>query len=127
MNTVKIFVIFSPWVLKRNCILDKVLAVQEKSGKFRGSGVWKFPTGVVDPVGLLRKSTIILLYSLPIFIKFFLCHQGEDISAGAVREVKEETGVCSKLLPKRTYLLDFLLISISNERNMANTILRLAD
>ncbi|KAG6514771.1 hypothetical protein ZIOFF_025141 [Zingiber officinale] len=27
----------------------EVLAVQEKSGKFRGSGVWKFPTGVVDP------------------------------------------------------------------------------
>ncbi|URE22105.1 BSD [Musa troglodytarum] len=44
----------------------EVLAVQEKSGKFRGSGIWKFPTGVVEP--------------------------GEDISAGAVREVKEETG-----------------------------------
>ncbi|KAJ0965326.1 hypothetical protein J5N97_026464 [Dioscorea zingiberensis] len=45
----------------------EVLAVQEKSGKFRGSGVWKFPTGVVD--------------------------QGEDLFAGAVREVKEETGI----------------------------------
>lgn len=107
--------------------MDKVLAVQEKSGKFRGSGVWKFPTGVVDPVGPLRKYTILILSSLPIFIKFFLFHQGEDISAGAVREVKEETGVCSKLPRKRTYLLDFLLISIFNERNMANTILRLPD
>ncbi|RWV99600.1 hypothetical protein BHE74_00034027 [Ensete ventricosum] len=28
----------------------EVLAVQEKSGKFRGSGVWKFPTGVVEPI-----------------------------------------------------------------------------
>ncbi|WOK92032.1 nudix hydrolase 2 isoform X4 [Canna indica] len=45
----------------------EVLAVQEKNGRLRGSGVWKFPTGVVDP--------------------------GEDISAGAVREVKEETGI----------------------------------
>ncbi|ONK79360.1 uncharacterized protein A4U43_C01F5570 [Asparagus officinalis] len=45
----------------------EVLAVQERSGKLRGSGVWKFPTGVVD--------------------------QGEDIFAGAVREVKEETGI----------------------------------
>lgn len=24
--------------------------VQEKSGSFRGTGVWKFPTGVVDEV-----------------------------------------------------------------------------
>ncbi|XP_010252771.1 PREDICTED: nudix hydrolase 2 [Nelumbo nucifera] len=45
----------------------EVLVVQEKSGKFRGTGVWKFPTGVVD--------------------------EGEDICKGAVREVKEETGI----------------------------------
>lgn len=45
----------------------EILVVQEKTGRFRGSGVWKLPTGVVD--------------------------QGEDLSAGAVREVKEETGV----------------------------------
>ncbi|KAK9267823.1 hypothetical protein L1049_010259 [Liquidambar formosana] len=45
----------------------EVLVVQEKSGLFRGTGVWKFPTGVVD--------------------------EGEDICAAAVREVKEETGV----------------------------------
>ncbi|XP_057753421.1 nudix hydrolase 2-like isoform X2 [Arachis stenosperma] len=44
----------------------EVLVVQENSGHFRGSGVWKFPTGVVD--------------------------QGEDICVAAVREVKEETG-----------------------------------
>ncbi|XP_065854773.1 nudix hydrolase 2 isoform X1 [Euphorbia lathyris] len=45
----------------------EVLVVQEKSGIFRGSGVWKFPTGVVD--------------------------EGEDLCAAAVREVKEETNV----------------------------------
>lgn len=28
-----------------------MLVVQEKSGGFRGTGVWKFPTGVVDEVG----------------------------------------------------------------------------
>lgn len=45
----------------------EVLVVQENSGFFRGRGVWKFPTGVVD--------------------------EGEDICAAAVREVKEETGI----------------------------------
>ncbi|KAF8391679.1 hypothetical protein HHK36_023987 [Tetracentron sinense] len=45
----------------------EVLVVQEKSGKFRGTGVWKFPTGVVD--------------------------EGEDICMAAIREVKEETGI----------------------------------
>ncbi|KAF7840513.1 nudix hydrolase 2-like [Senna tora] len=50
----------------------EVLVVQEKSGFFRGTGVWKFPTGVVD--------------------------QGEDICAAAVREVKEETGVDSEFV-----------------------------
>ncbi|KAI6704708.1 hypothetical protein NL676_007670 [Syzygium grande] len=46
---------------------DELLVVQEKTGLFRGTGVWKFPTGVVD--------------------------EGEDICAAAVREVKEETGI----------------------------------
>lgn len=45
----------------------ELLVVQEKSGRLRGSGVWKLPTGVVE--------------------------QGEDIYAGAIREVKEETGI----------------------------------
>ncbi|KAF5741365.1 nudix hydrolase 2-like [Tripterygium wilfordii] len=46
---------------------QEVLVVQEKGGKFKGTGVWKFPTGVVN--------------------------EGEDICESAVREVKEETGV----------------------------------
>ncbi|KAI4296051.1 hypothetical protein L6164_036041 [Bauhinia variegata] len=50
----------------------EVLVVQEKSGLFRGTGVWKLPTGVVD--------------------------QGEDICAAAVREVKEETGIDSEFM-----------------------------
>ncbi|MCH90172.1 nudix hydrolase 2-like, partial [Trifolium medium] len=45
----------------------EVLVVQEKTGHFRGTGSWKFPTGVAD--------------------------QGEDICVAAVREAKEETGV----------------------------------
>lgn len=51
---------------------QEVLVVQENSGHFRRTGVWKFPTGVVD--------------------------QGEDICAAAVREVKEETGVDSEFV-----------------------------
>ncbi|MCL7048659.1 hypothetical protein MKW94_025556, partial [Papaver nudicaule] len=45
----------------------EILVVQESSGVFKGTGVWKFPTGVIN--------------------------EGEDISIGAVREVKEETGI----------------------------------
>ncbi|XP_050279742.1 nudix hydrolase 7-like isoform X24 [Quercus robur] len=45
----------------------EVLVVQENSGYFKGTGVWKLPTGVVD--------------------------EGEDICTAAVREVKEETGI----------------------------------
>ncbi|XP_051133718.1 nudix hydrolase 2-like [Andrographis paniculata] len=51
---------------------NEVLVVQEKSGHFRGTGVWKFPTGVVD--------------------------EGEDICDAAIREVKEETGIDSIFL-----------------------------
>ncbi|XP_022877904.1 nudix hydrolase 2 [Olea europaea var. sylvestris] len=51
---------------------NEVLVVQEKSGTFGGTGVWKFPTGVVD--------------------------EGEDICDAAVREVKEETGIDSKFV-----------------------------
>ncbi|CAN1194020.1 Nudix hydrolase 2 [Linum perenne] len=45
----------------------EILVVQEKSGVFRGTGIWKIPTGVVD--------------------------EGEDIFTAAMREVKEETQV----------------------------------
>ncbi|KAK2441147.1 nudix hydrolase [Trifolium repens] len=46
---------------------NEVLVVQEISGKFGGTGVWKMPTGVVD--------------------------EGEDICDAAIREVEEETGI----------------------------------
>ncbi|XP_074287834.1 uncharacterized protein LOC141612987 [Silene latifolia] len=45
----------------------ELLVVQENSGRLRGTGIWKVPTGVVD--------------------------EGADICVAAVREVKEETGV----------------------------------
>ncbi|PIA58313.1 hypothetical protein AQUCO_00500324v1 [Aquilegia coerulea] len=59
--------IFLPKTELCSMIVITVLVVQEKSGKFRGTGLWKFPTGVVD--------------------------EGEDICKGAMREVKEETGI----------------------------------
>ncbi|XP_042479326.1 nudix hydrolase 2-like isoform X3 [Macadamia integrifolia] len=52
------------------CVINdkrEILVIQEKSGPFGGTGIWKFPTGVVD--------------------------EGEDICKAAVREVKEETGI----------------------------------
>ncbi|KAK4847018.1 hypothetical protein QYF36_024398 [Acer negundo] len=45
----------------------EVLVVQERNGRFKGTNVWKLPTGTVD--------------------------EGEDICTAAIREVKEETGV----------------------------------
>ncbi|XP_071694193.1 nudix hydrolase 10-like [Rutidosis leptorrhynchoides] len=45
----------------------EMLVVQEKNGVLRGSGIWKIPTGIVE--------------------------EGEEISAGVIREVKEETGI----------------------------------
>ncbi|KAG0597403.1 hypothetical protein M758_UG335300 [Ceratodon purpureus] len=51
---------------------NEILAVQEKNGPLKGTGVWKMPTG--------------------------LTNQGEDIFDGAIREVKEETGVDARFL-----------------------------
>lgn len=50
----------------------QVLAIQERNGPLRGLGVWKMPTGLVN--------------------------EAEDVCAGAVREVKEETGVDTEFL-----------------------------
>ncbi|KAH9300392.1 hypothetical protein KI387_011975 [Taxus chinensis] len=50
----------------------EVLAVQEKHGGIEDSQIWKMPTGLI--------------------------HQSEDIFTGAVREVKEETGIDSDFL-----------------------------
>jgi len=52
--------------------MGEVLVVQERSGQFKGTGVWKLPTGVVN--------------------------EGEDINMAAMREVKEETGIDTKFV-----------------------------
>ncbi|MBA0617851.1 hypothetical protein Godav_027266 [Gossypium davidsonii] len=66
----------------------QVLVVQEKNGKFKGTGVWKFPTGVVD--------------------------EGEDISMAAIREVKEETGIDTEFVEILAfrYVLSYLLLMV---------------
>lgn len=70
--------------------------VQEKNGILRGSGLWKFPTGVVDQVTSIPKNVKEILTEMQqsYFSTDLLVVQGEDIAAGAIREVKEETGVC---------------------------------
>ncbi|KAL5865424.1 hypothetical protein ACOSQ3_002938 [Xanthoceras sorbifolium] len=50
----------------------EVLVVQESNGRFKGTNVWKLPTGVVN--------------------------ESEDICTAAVREVKEETGIDTKFI-----------------------------
>ncbi|KAH9330348.1 hypothetical protein KI387_002456, partial [Taxus chinensis] len=50
----------------------EVLVVQEKYGPYKDSGLWKMPTGRIE--------------------------QGECINKGAVREVKEETGIDTEFL-----------------------------
>ncbi|KAK7386066.1 hypothetical protein VNO78_32142 [Psophocarpus tetragonolobus] len=57
------------FVLNNN---NKVLVVQEAGGKFRGTGVWKMPTGAVN--------------------------EGEDLCEAAIREVREETGIETKFV-----------------------------
>ncbi|XP_052178125.1 nudix hydrolase 2-like [Diospyros lotus] len=52
--------------------MGEVLVVQEKDGKFKGTGVWKFPTGVVE--------------------------EGEVLHEAAIREVKEEAGIEAEFL-----------------------------
>ncbi|KAL1812976.1 hypothetical protein ACET3Z_023041 [Daucus carota] len=50
----------------------EILVVQENNGRFKGSGLWKLPTGTVDV--------------------------GEDICEAAIREVKEETGINAEFM-----------------------------
>lgn len=69
--------------------------VQENSGFFRGTGVWKFPTGVVDEVNTFEYAPIPYLHvNILIFLLLrLLISKGEDICRAAEREVREETGV----------------------------------
>ncbi|XP_010466999.1 PREDICTED: nudix hydrolase 6 [Camelina sativa] len=58
------------FVLNKNT--REVLVVQEIDGHFKGTGVWKLPTGVIN--------------------------EGENIWEGALREVEEETGIKTKFV-----------------------------
>ncbi|KAJ8542829.1 hypothetical protein K7X08_005352 [Anisodus acutangulus] len=61
------------WIPKtENTIPANLLVVQENSGRMKGTGIWKIPTGGVE--------------------------EGEDIFKGAEREVKEETGIDTEFL-----------------------------
>ncbi|KAF2288951.1 hypothetical protein GH714_023042 [Hevea brasiliensis] len=55
------------WIPETSSTIPANASHREKLGAFRGTGVWKIPTGVVD--------------------------EGEDIFMAATREVKEETGI----------------------------------
>ncbi|XP_051128636.1 nudix hydrolase 2 [Andrographis paniculata] len=50
----------------------ELLVVQEKHGRFKGTGIWKIPTGIIE--------------------------EAEDIFSGAQREVKEETGIDTEFI-----------------------------
>ncbi|MFS7983858.1 putative hydrolase [Helianthus anomalus] len=78
----------------------------EKSGVFKGSGVWKLPTGTVEEVckniysiswvgsGRVKSSFDPLNTPACISLLLLLLYlQGEDISVAAIREVKEEAGI----------------------------------
>ena len=43
-------------------ILWQVLVVQEISGKFKGTGVWKFPAGVVNEVSMPQVQSLIKFF-----------------------------------------------------------------
>ncbi|KAL5987458.1 hypothetical protein ACLOJK_035206 [Asimina triloba] len=68
----------------------EMLVVKEKSGRFGGTGIWKIPIGAAD--------------------------EGEDISAGAIREVKEETGIDAEFLEVLAFRF-CVLITAGNSAN----------
>ncbi|KAF2580998.1 hypothetical protein F2Q68_00003491, partial [Brassica cretica] len=71
-----------------------VLVVQEIGGRFKGTGVWKLPTGVIQ--------------------------EGEDIWTGAVREVEEETGYpCFGLLFFFRFKTKFVEVLACRERHQS--------
>lgn len=73
--------------------------MQEKHGSFKGTGIWKIPTGIVEEVCALDEVPFELARILkPLIGTLLVNFQGEDIFIGATREVKEETGVRNSLM-----------------------------
>ncbi|KAK0606622.1 hypothetical protein LWI29_001626 [Acer saccharum] len=67
----------------------EVLVVQERNGRFKGTNVWKLPTGTVD--------------------------EGEDICTAAIREVKEETGVDTEFVEVLAFRYSILSLVASSQ------------
>lgn len=51
-------------VLTLHYYVIQVLVVQERNGGFKGTGVWKLPTGVVDAVSLCYFLLVAVFYVL---------------------------------------------------------------
>ncbi|KAK1568850.1 hypothetical protein Q3G72_029717 [Acer saccharum] len=66
-----------------------VLVVQERNGRFKGTNVWKLPTGTVD--------------------------EGEDIFTATIKEVKEETGVDTEFVEVLSFGYSILSLVTSKQ------------
>lgn len=80
--------------------------VQEKHCAPAFKGLWKLPTGFIVEVLCFCTSVTLakpvvfawhMEFIINLFFLFGIC-QSEEIFAGAIREVKEETGVRSNML-----------------------------
>lgn len=90
----------------------QVLVVQEKHTAPALTGLWKLPTGFIQEVCFFNIWTSIsarCIYYLVLF-SFLYYLQSEEIFTGAVREVKEETGVrTSYIVPLNIYQLSLVV------------------
>ncbi|CAN6998047.1 unnamed protein product [Brassica oleracea var. botrytis] len=79
----------------------EVLVVQEIGGRFKGTGVWKLPTGIIQ--------------------------EGEDIWTGAVSEVEEETGIKTKFVEVLAFSSEFERLRMKKTDTIDGFVGRLAE
>ncbi|XP_021969046.1 nudix hydrolase 8 isoform X1 [Helianthus annuus] len=83
---------------------NEVLVVQEKHCAPELAGLWKLPTGFILEVCIVTLNLTLAFYITHIYIFLkeivfpFDVKQSEEIFSGAVREVKEETGIDTEFL-----------------------------